>query len=52
MSAEIESVTGIKPELIAGGGGIFDVKSDGELLFSKFDSGRFPDAGEIATLIA
>ena len=30
-------------ELIAGGGGIFDVKVDGALVYSKHQTGRFPD---------
>jgi selenoprotein W-related protein len=37
--------------LIDGGGGIFDVEMDGEVIFSKHDVGRFPDDGEVATLI-
>ena len=39
------------PELIAGGGGIFDVHLDGELVYSKFESGGFPDeAGLVGKL--
>jgi selT/selW/selH-like putative selenoprotein len=34
-----------------GKGGIFDVTVDGVLLFSKHESDRFPNPGEIATLI-
>ncbi len=30
-------------ELIAGGGGIFDVKVDGALVYSKHQTGQFPD---------
>lgn len=39
--------------LVKGGGGIFDVKCDGTLIYSKQKTAgqRFPDAGEIATLI-
>lgn len=48
MSAEIAESTGVTAELTGGGGGIFDVKLDGELIFSKFDCGRFPEPGEIA----
>ena len=32
------------PELIRGGGGIFDVHVGDELVYSKFTSGGFPDA--------
>ena len=45
------NATGVKPALIAGGGGAFDIKKDGKVLFSKFNSGRFPEVGEVAALI-
>ena len=51
MSAEIFDSTGISAELVDGGGGIFDVKLDGELVFSKFESNRFPKTGEIAAIL-
>jgi selenoprotein W-related protein len=37
----------VDPELIEGGGGIFDVRVDGELIYSKHETGRFPEHGEI-----
>jgi len=43
---------GIRPALIKGGGGIFDVKVDGELIFSKKQAGRFPAPGEVEAMIA
>jgi len=51
VSAEIEETYGIRPELIAGSGGVFDVSVDGELLFSKFEVNRFPEPGEFDGLI-
>ena len=51
MAAEIESTFGLTPELIAGGSGIFEVRKDGDIVFSKKESGRFPEEGEVATLI-
>ena len=33
--------------MIRGSGGIFDVKADGKLIFSKHERGRFPDSGEV-----
>lgn len=51
MSAEIEQACGEKPELIPGSGGIFDVIENGDMLFSKFTTGRFPEPGEIAKQI-
>lgn len=52
MSAEILDSGLAEISLVAGGGGIFDVKLDGELIFSKAASARFPEPGEIAALIA
>jgi selT/selW/selH-like putative selenoprotein len=45
----------ISVELIRGSGGVFEVKVDGEMIFSK-NSGpnatyRFPDDGEVTGLI-
>ena len=37
----------MEPELIREGGGIFDVIVDGDLVYSKFATGRFPDDGEV-----
>jgi selT/selW/selH-like putative selenoprotein len=34
-------------ELIPGDRGIFDVRADGQLIFSKKTAGRFPTAAEI-----
>lgn len=51
MSAEINATSGVTPELLGGGGGVFDVKVDGELIFSKFQLHRFPESGEISGLL-
>jgi predicted Rdx family selenoprotein len=42
-----------KITLIQGGGGIFDVKCDGKLIYSKqnIEGRRFPNAGEITKLV-
>jgi predicted Rdx family selenoprotein len=37
--------------LIAGSKGIFDVWVDGELLYSKYDTQRFPECGEVTLLL-
>jgi selT/selW/selH-like putative selenoprotein len=42
---------GVKPALVKGGSGIFDVVVDGALMFSKHRAGRFPDAAEIVQAI-
>lgn len=47
----MQNATGVAPELIPGGGGIFDVHVDGDLVFSKFAAGGFPDeAGLVAKI--
>lgn len=51
MSAEILEASDIRPSLVGGGGGVFDVEVDGELVFSKAEQGRFPAVGEIPQLI-
>ena len=51
MSKEIRIKTGLDPKLIPGSGGIFDVKLNGETVFSKDQVGRFPKDGEISNLL-
>ncbi len=36
-----------EPELIAQGRGIFDVTINGELVYSKFKTGSFPDEEQL-----
>ena len=40
------------PALIKGMGGVFNVRLDGELLYSKKSVGRFPEPGEVERLLA
>ena len=51
VSKEIRIKTGLDPELTPGSGGIFDVKLNGETVFSKHKVGRFPKDGEISNLL-
>ena len=37
--------------MIEGGGGIFDVKIDGMLIYSKHETGRFPEDEEVLGII-
>jgi len=37
----------VKPELIESSGGVFEVRIDGDLVFSKKSIGRFPEDHEI-----
>lgn len=47
MAARIKEQTGQEPELVAGGGGVFDVVADGQLVYSKHETGRFPEDDEV-----
>ena len=51
MAAELDREFATAAQLIRGGGGIFDVKVDGELVFSKHRVGRFPEDGEVPKAI-
>ena len=52
MAAALKTRYGSDVKLIQGKGGIFDVKKDGKLVFSKHELGRFPnDDDEIFRLI-
>ena len=42
---------GIEAELIEGRGGVFEVVADGKTVFSKKNTGRFPDDGEVSDSI-
>jgi predicted Rdx family selenoprotein len=50
VSAEIVKVTGAKVRLIAGSGGIFEIRKDGKTLWKKHRGGAFPLAAEIRDL--
>ena len=41
----------MESELIASGGGVFEISVDDKLVFSKQSLGRFPDDGEVVNLI-
>jgi len=45
--AKIQEARGIEAELVRGSGGVFDVVVDGKLIYSKHETGRFPDPDEI-----
>ena len=51
MAGEIKAGFGAETELIAGSGGIFDVKLDGETVYLKADTGRFPKPGEVTAIL-
>jgi selenoprotein W-related protein len=43
LADEIEQQFKIKPTLIEGKGGVFDVKLGDTLLYSKHETGQFPE---------
>ncbi|PIE58214.1 MAG: hypothetical protein CSA33_04725 [Desulfobulbus propionicus] len=52
MAAKIEQALGDAPKLIPGSQGVFEVMVDGELVYSKFKTGSFPDEDQLTSLLA
>lgn len=52
MADEIEKQFGESAELIKGRDGVFEVAFDGENIYSKKSTGRFPEAGEVEKVLA
>ena len=48
---ELSSKFGINSDLIESAGGVFEIKANGHLIFSKKQLGRFPNQGEIIRFI-
>lgn len=42
----------MRPELIKGKDGVFEVVKEGHLLYSKKATGRFPEPGEVEEILA
>ena len=51
MAVAIENSFGLKPELVDGADGIFEVAVNGKVVFSKQETGEFKEAPEIIELI-
>ncbi|PYM09968.1 MAG: hypothetical protein DMF15_03835 [Verrucomicrobia bacterium] len=51
MAARIRKKAGVTPGLIASGGGAFEIRVNGELIYSKLKTGEFPDFDAIAAQI-
>ena len=51
LADELGEAFNVEATLIPGSNGIFDVVVDEELVFSKFEAGRFPDPGEIVGIL-
>jgi len=52
LAAAIKNEYNIKAELIPSGGGIFDVAVDGKRIWSRHQTGRFPENREVLERIA
>ena len=44
MAARIRKTAGVTPRLIASGGGAFEIRVNGELIYSKLETGEWPEA--------
>ena len=51
MADELKQDLALEAELIEGSKGIFDIRVDGTLVFSKYETKRFPDPGEVSRLL-
>ncbi|MBT8346857.1 MAG: Rdx family protein [Desulfofustis sp.] len=51
MEAELRKKYDADVELVASGGGVYEITVDGKLIFSKKRLGRFPADGELERLI-
>jgi selenoprotein W-related protein len=51
LAAAISDRFGVQAELIKGKNGVFDVVIDGKLIFSKHETGRFPQNDEILRIM-
>lgn len=52
LAAELKESFDVEATLIEGGGGVFTVEVDGKLIYSKKETGRFPDKGEVTKLLS
>lgn len=51
MAAELKERLGATSEIIQSSGGVFEVETDGVLIFSKKSLGRFPDEHEVLAIV-
>jgi len=47
LAAAIKQATGVDPDLIKGDNGVFDVVVDDRMVYSKHETGRFPEHPEV-----
>jgi len=51
LANELREAFGVESQLTAGSNGIFDVVVDGKQVFSRDETSRFPNPGEIVAAI-
>jgi selenoprotein W-related protein len=51
LAARIRKTAGVIPRLIASGGGAFEIRVNGELIYSKLETGEWPDFDAIAVRV-
>jgi selT/selW/selH-like putative selenoprotein len=51
LAAELKEHFGEESELVASGGGVFEVTCDETIVFSKQSLSRFPEEGEVVRTI-
>lgn len=51
MAADLKKHFDVEAELEPGHGGIFDVEVDGKRIYSKHETHRFPNPGEVDDLL-
>jgi len=51
VAAELYETLGIKANFVEEKQNIFDIFLDGNLIYSLSESGRFPEPGEIVTML-
>jgi len=51
LADSIQQRLSIQPELIEGSSGVFEIDLDGQSIFSKRQTGRFPTDGEVEDLL-
>ena len=52
MSDRFSRIDGAEIELVKGSGGVFEITLDGDLLYSKKATGRFPAPEEVESIAA
>lgn len=51
VAAEVKAALGVDATLVRGSGGVFQVRRDGALIYDKADRHRFPEDGEVTSLL-